>query len=256
MEGAQRRILRDAAVWIIGCGIVAEADQFDPLQAENAPGFGPAPIIADHHAHDRVAPFRPYAKGGKSQIAIFEIALFELLVARAAARLDRAGQMDLAIATENFATAIDQDRAVEAAPRRCHLGVADIEADAERPGAIEQRLHGRIRHAALEVMIERFVLDEPSREERRERQFGIYNQARAARRRGFQELQHPAKRVFSRISLLRRPHLSGGGAENTSQYCLQSVRIAYPRGGWAAPTALRCIRDYAEARRQLQSFVL
>ena len=67
--------------------------------------------------------------------------------------------MHLAIAPENFAVAIDQDRTVEALTVRCQFGVTDIEADAERPGAIEQGLHGRIRHAALEIMIERLALD-------------------------------------------------------------------------------------------------
>ena len=81
MEGAQRRVFGDAAVRIVGRGIVADANQLDALQAQHAPAFRPAAIIADHHAHDRVAPVRPRAKGRKSQIAIFEIALFELLVA-------------------------------------------------------------------------------------------------------------------------------------------------------------------------------
>src|SRR5882724_13299202 len=181
MEGAQRRILGGAAVWIVSRGIVADADQLNTLQAENAPGLGPAAIIADHHAHDRMAPGRTCPKSGKSQVAIFEIAFLKLLVARAGTRLERTRQMHLAIATENFAIAVDKDRTVVASTVRCQFGVADMEADAQRPGAIEQRPHGRIRHAALVVVIERLALDQPSREEGRERQFGKYNQARAAR---------------------------------------------------------------------------
>src|SRR5437016_7900210 len=231
MEGAQRRIFRDAAVRIVGRGIVADANQFGTLQAENAPGLGPAAIIADHHAHDGMAQVWACAKGGKSQVAILEITLFKLLVARAGTRLDRARQMHLAIATENFTVAIDQDRSVVAPAVRYQFGVADIETDAQRPGTIEQRPNGRIGHAALEIAIERLALDQPSREERRERQFRKDNEARAARCGLFEELQHPAERMLSRVRFLRRPHLGGGGAQNTCQYCLQSVRIAYSRGG-------------------------
>src|SRR5207247_11104877 len=98
----------------------------------------PAAIIADHHAYDRVAAVRSRPAGRKSQIAIFEIALFELLVGRVGARLDRARQMHLAIAPENFAIPIDQDRTVEALTVRCQFGVTDVKADAERPCTIEQ----------------------------------------------------------------------------------------------------------------------
>ena len=67
--------------------------------------------------------------------------------------------MHLAIAPENFAVAIDQDRTIEALTVRGQFGITDIETDAERSRAIEQGLHGRIWHAALEIMIERFALD-------------------------------------------------------------------------------------------------
>ena len=178
-----------------------------------------------------MAPVRSRPKGRKSQIAIFEIALFELLVGCPGTRLDRARQMHLAIAPDNFAVAIDQDRTVEALTVRCQLGVPDVEADAERTGAIEQGLHGRIWHAALEVMIECVALDKPSREEGRERQFGKNHQRCATCSGLLQQRQHPAKRMLSRISFLRRPHLSGGSAENSNQHCLQSNRIAHSRGG-------------------------
>src|SRR4030081_3246974 len=153
MERAQRLIFGDAAVRIVGCGIVANTHQFDALQAQHAPGFRPAAIVADHHAHDRVAPIRPGPKGGKSEVAISKIALFELLVARAGAGLDRTRQMDLAITAEYFAVVIDQDGTIEALTVRRQFGVPDIETDPERPRAIEQRLHPRIRHVALKVMI-------------------------------------------------------------------------------------------------------
>src|SRR5258707_10450038 len=112
MEGAQRCVFGSAAIWIVGRGIVAEADQFDTLHAKNAPGLRPTAIIADHHAHDGMVPVRASPKRGKSQIAIVEITFFKLLVTRAGTRLERARQMHLAITAENFALAIDQDRSV------------------------------------------------------------------------------------------------------------------------------------------------
>src|SRR5712664_1996822 len=107
MEGAQRCVFGSAAIWIVGRGIVAEADQFDTLHAKNAPGLRPTTIVADHHAHDSMVPVRASPKRGKSQIAVLEIAFFKLLVARTGTRLGRARQMHLAIAAENFAIAMD-----------------------------------------------------------------------------------------------------------------------------------------------------
>ena len=91
--------------------------------------------------------------------------------------------MHLAIAPENFAVAIDQDRTIEALTVRGQFGISDIETNAELSRTIEQALHGRIRHPALEIMIERLGLDKPSREEGRERQFGKNDQCCAARSR-------------------------------------------------------------------------
>src|SRR5260370_10789339 len=116
MEGTQLRIFGDAAVWIVGRGIVSDADELNALQAKNAPGLRPAAIVADHHAHDRVAPVRSRAKGGKSEVAIFEISLFQLLVARAAACLAPARQMHLAISAAYFAPPIAHTRPLLAPP--------------------------------------------------------------------------------------------------------------------------------------------
>ncbi len=88
MEGAQRGIFRGAAVGVVGRRIVADADQLDTLQAQHAPGLGPAAIVANHHADDRVTPIRSGAESRKSKVAIREEALFQLLVARAAARFN------------------------------------------------------------------------------------------------------------------------------------------------------------------------
>ena len=80
-------------------------------------------------------------------------------------------------------------------------------------------------------MVERLALEQPAREKGRECQFRKNHQGCAARGRRFQQFQHPAQRVLARISFLGRPHLSGGGTDNSDQHCLQYVRIARSRGG-------------------------
>ena len=228
----KRGVFGDAAVGIVGRGIVADANQLDALQAEHAPGFRPAAIIADHHAHDRVVPVRSGAEGGKSEVAIFEIALFELLVGAPARGSTEPGKMHLAIAAENFAVAIDQDRTIEAPTVRRQFGITDIEADAAARGrdrtraarpdsACRARSNGRARRPRCSQRGKKVV----------NASSGNTTSAGAARGRLLQQRQHPAKRMLARIRFLRRPHLSGGGAKNTNQHCLQSVRIAALKGG-------------------------
>ncbi|MEY9916600.1 hypothetical protein ABIF99_002915 [Bradyrhizobium japonicum] len=200
------------------------------MQAEHAPGFRPAAVVADHHAHDRMGPGRARAESGKAEVAIVEIALLELLVARAFARLDRARQMHLAIAAEDLAVAIDQDRAIITPAIRGQLGIADIEADAQRARTVEQFCHGRVRHAALEIVVERVAFEQPAREEGGEGKLGKHHEAGAAAGGLLQHVEHPRQRMLARIGFLRRPHLCGGGAKDTNQDCLQYVRSAASMG--------------------------
>jgi hypothetical protein len=134
--------------------------------------------------------------------------------------------MHLAIAAENVAVAIDQDCAIVAATIRRQLGIADIKADAERMRAIEQRLDGRVRHAALEILVEHLAFEEPAWKEGRKRKLRKHHEACAAPRCLLQELEHPGKRMLARVRFLRRPHLGGGSAKDTNQGCLHSVRAA------------------------------
>ncbi|MHC2687027.1 hypothetical protein ACVJDU_008591 [Bradyrhizobium diazoefficiens] len=230
MEGAQGTVFGGATIRIVGSGIVADADELDALQAEHAPGFRPAAIVADHHAHDGVGPGRTGPEGGKTEIAIFEIALLQLLVARTRPRLDRARQMHLAIAAENLAVTIDQDGAIVAAAVRRQLGIADIKTDTERTCAVEQLGHRRVGHAALEILVERLALQQPARKERGEGKLREHHEAGAAAGGLLQQREHARERMLTRVCFLRRAHLGGGGAKDTNQDCLQSVRSAASMG--------------------------
>ena len=85
--------------------IVAERDDLDPLQPHDAIGLGPAPVVADAHADDRVKG----APDFEAFIADVEVAFFEMLERRVRQMLGMAGQMDLAIAADDPAVALDQD---------------------------------------------------------------------------------------------------------------------------------------------------
>ena len=119
----QRHIIDDFARGLCGegSGIVAAADDLDALQAVDAPGFGPAAVVADQHADDGVA----FTVGGSSlrstlkivfpkgvfdesrssecfepEISRPEVAFLELLEgARSGVRFDGAGEVDFAVLT-------------------------------------------------------------------------------------------------------------------------------------------------------------
>src|SRR5262245_53744215 len=114
------------------------------------------------------------------------------------------------------------------------LCIADIEANAQRAGAIEQLRNFRIRHATLEIVLERLAFEDPAWKEGGERKLRKYHQPRALRGCLVQQLDHARQRMRAGIGLLRRPHLGGSGAKNTAQTCLRSMRPAVSVG------AMRC----------------
>ena len=69
------------------------------------------------------------AEGGEAEIAVVEVALFELLVAGAGRGSTEPREMDLAVAADLGAVGADSDGAVERRPSGVQLGIADVEAD-------------------------------------------------------------------------------------------------------------------------------
>ena len=73
-------------------------------------------------------------------VADLEVALFEVLKGRVGQMLGMPGQVDLAVAPDDPAVTLDQDRgvvAVELALLLGQLGIAEVEADTEFAGEIE-----------------------------------------------------------------------------------------------------------------------
>jgi hypothetical protein len=59
------------------------------------------------------------------------------------------------------------------------------------------------------------VLDEPAREERRQRQLGVHDQLDAVSRRLVQQGEHPLDDVLASVVALHRPELRCGHGENS-----------------------------------------
>jgi hypothetical protein len=120
--------------------------------------------------------------GKQAEVADLEVALLEVLERDALAVVGVARQVHLAVLAEGLAVRPDQDRGVVAV--RCpgltrELGVAEVEADAEVPGEIEQRRGRGVRHLALEPGVDRREVVVPvAREEGGERQLREDHQLR------------------------------------------------------------------------------
>ena len=200
---------------VVEGGVVAEHDHLDALQAHDPVGFGPAPVVADAHAHD-AAESPPYAE---AEIARLEIALLQMLVNAPRLRLGMAGQVHLAVLSDDLAVAVDDDGGVEAAPPAAlvhQFGVADIEADAELLGLLEQRRRFRPRHLGLVIAVELgFVFDHPAREEGGEGKLGKDDQFGPPAL-GFAHHGHqPAHRLLARLRFGDRSHLRRCGFNDT-----------------------------------------
>src|SRR5205809_7684545 len=126
-------MLDHAMIDVLDRRVVAERHDLDPLQPHDAPGFGPAPVVADAHADDSIVS-APYFE---ALVADLEIALFEMLEGSIGQMLGMPRQVDLAVASDDPPVAFNQDRgvvAVQLALLLGQLGIAEIEADLEIAG--------------------------------------------------------------------------------------------------------------------------
>ena len=187
--------------------VVAAQDQLDALQPHLAVRLGPTPVVADHHADpaaERVPHPEPVGRGLEVvALGVLERAVgFVLLVA---------GDVDLLERGDDRAVALDQRLHVppmDAVGAVLEQRVAEAEPHAEPLGLVEQRLRHRVRHRALVVMVGLGdVVDEPSREERRQRQLRIHDQIAAGVGRLVKEVQQTHDHLLASVLELDRPQL-------------------------------------------------
>src|SRR4029078_4812813 len=112
------------------------------LQAHDAKGLGPAPIVANALADPHVV--LEHLPDGEAEIAVLEVLLLEMLVRHVRTMVVMARQVDLAVLADHAPVRSDQDRGVEVMRRAAlfrALGIAQVEADALLPRQLEQWLH-------------------------------------------------------------------------------------------------------------------
>ena len=198
--------------------IVAEGDDLDPLQPHDTIGLGPAPVVADAHADDRIK--RP--PDVEAFIADVEVPFFEMLKGRIRQMLGMAGQMDLAIAADDPAVALDQDGRVVMARLAlllCKLGIAEVKPDSQFLGQIEQWPGFGIGHLALEEAIDfGLVGHPPARKKCGQRQFRKHDKPRAAAMRLAQHRHQPLDYRSAVVGQMDRPQLGDGGSEFTGHH--------------------------------------
>src|SRR3546814_2105176 len=149
--------------------------------------------------------------------------------------------MDLAGTAYDASRLVDQDRGIEAAAVSGQFGKAEVEADAEFAGEIEQRLCLRARHAGLEEARDRLVVFHPvAREEGGEREFGKNHQPRTTAVRLAQQRDQAFDDSGAGIGEMDRAELGDGEAEWTLQAA---------HAGFSIPIRVRRIFRAAAADR-------
>src|SRR5438477_1778756 len=202
-----------AVMDVLDRGVVAERDDLDALQSHDAVGLGPAPVVADAHAHDGAL----HAPDAEAFVPDIEIALLQMLKWRLRQMLGMAGEMDLAVPADDAAIGINEDRRV-VMPRLAlllgQLGIAEIKADAELLREIEQRPRLRARHIALEIAVDLGLVGHPiAREERRQCQLGKDDKLDAGAVCLAQQGAEPLDDGLAAVSEMDRTQLGDGGAK-------------------------------------------
>src|SRR5216683_928164 len=209
--------------------VVAERDDLDALQPHDAVGLGPAPVVADAHADDRIL----YAPYPKTLVADVEIALFEVLERRLGEMLGVPRQVDLAVAPDDMPRRIDQDRRVVVARLAVflgQLGIAEIEADAELPAEVEQWPRLGVRHVALEIAVDLALVGHPpARKERRQRQLGKDDKPGAIAMRLAQQGDQPLDHRRAAVGDVYGPELGNRGAKFAGHGILLAVKMREDR---------------------------
>jgi hypothetical protein len=133
-------------------------------------------------------------------------------------------QMDLPVAPDDAAVALDQYRGVVApglAPLLRQFGVTQIEPDPQFLRQIEERPGLRPWHLALEIVVDLGLIGHPpARKECRQRQFRKHDEGGAGRMRLAQHRHQPFDDRGAVVGEMDRPQLGDGGAEYAGHWVL------------------------------------
>ena len=155
--------------------VVTDQHQLHALQTHHAVRLGPAPVVADGHADD-AAERPPHAEAVRAGLEVVALGVLERPIGLVVLV---AGDVRLLVGGDDAAVALDQRLHVPAdgPSALVEVGVAEAEADAQPLRFVEQRLRGRVGHLALVPVVGLAdVVDEPSGEERGERQLRVHHQ--------------------------------------------------------------------------------
>jgi hypothetical protein len=127
-------------------------------------------------------------------------------------------QVDLAVLADDRAVRPDEDRGIEAPTLGRELGIAEVEADPQLFGLVEQGLRLLRRNAFFKVLrIDvGLVLHPPARKEGGERELGKDDELRAHAVRFPQQVHESFHGDGARIRLVERPELGGGDLQVSS----------------------------------------
>src|SRR5882757_11394590 len=100
--------------------VVADQHHLDALQAHDAIGLRPPPVVADRHAKYTAK----RAPDVETEITRLEVALLQMLKGALGIKLRMARQMNLAVFSDNPGGFIREDAGVEMVSVRCQFGIA------------------------------------------------------------------------------------------------------------------------------------
>ena len=195
--------------------VVAEEHELGPLKPEHPIGLRPAPIVADAHPDDAVE--RPPRR--KAEVADLEIALLQMLKGKLRPVVGMTRQVHLAVLPDLPPLPVDQNRRVVAAGPALllrKLAVAEVEADSEPGGLVEQGPGLGSRHLALEETVDLgLILHPPAGKEARERDLGEDHELAARCARLAKQLDHAFDDVRTALVTAGRPELGPAHGHDT-----------------------------------------
>lgn len=195
-----------------------------------------------------------------AQVSNLEIPFLKVLERPLGFVRGMAGQMDLPVFADDKPRLVDQDGRIEPAlPAILHdrLGIADLEADLQSDGFVEQRLRLRPRHVPFEEEIDIFLpFEEPPRKERRQGKFRKHDQIASVPLGVPHQVDQPAHHLGPAFIPADRPKLSRPHCHHSCHVaCSSNLRCRAARAtacsaSLPAPCKIRAKRRSRSGSRQ------